>query len=102
MHGSTKRRRRTNGSWRRWSTWPQKLTSRLDFSSVLDTVATAAAEVFGADVGFRLIDGDELLLNSATPGARAELARQRLKIGESISGRVAACADPTATTTVPA
>jgi len=80
----------------------QKLTSRLDFSSVLDTVATAAAEVFGADVGFRLIEGDELVLKSATPGAREKMVRQRLKIGESISGRVAACGEPIVTTNVPA
>ena len=80
----------------------RKLTSRLDFPSVLATVAEAAAEVFGAEVGFRLIEGDDLVLHGATPGAREKMVRERLKIGESISGKVAATGAPIVTSNVPA
>jgi two-component system cell cycle sensor histidine kinase/response regulator CckA len=80
----------------------RKLTSRLDLASVLDTVAEAAAEVFEAEVGFRLIEGDELVLRRATPGARRSMVRERLKLGESISGRVAMTGEPIVTVDVPA
>jgi GAF domain-containing protein/CheY-like chemotaxis protein len=78
-----------------------KLTSQLDLPAVLDTVANAAAELFGAEVGFRLIEGDELVLCGATPGARRVMVRERIKIGESISGRVAATGEPIVTTDIP-
>jgi len=79
----------------------RKLTSRLDVSAVLDTVAEAAVEVFGAEVGFRLIEGDDLVLSRATPGARQKMVRERLRVGESISGHVAATGEPIATADVP-
>ena len=80
----------------------RKLTSRLDFPSVLATVAEAAVEVFGAEVGFRLIEGDDLVLHGATPGAREKMVRERLKIGESIAGKVAATGVPIVTSNVSA
>ena len=80
----------------------RKLTSRLDLPTVLETVAAAAADVFGADVGYRLIEGDELVLHGATPRAREKMVRERLGLGESISGRVAATGDPIVTTNIAA
>jgi GAF domain-containing protein len=80
----------------------RKLTSRLDFPSVLATVAEAVSEVFGAEVGFRLIEGDDLVLHGATRGARERTVRERLKIGESISGKVAATGTPIVTSNVAA
>ena len=79
----------------------RRLTSQLDLPTVLDTVAAAAVELFGAEVGFRLIEGDELVLCQATPGARRVMVRERIKIGESISGLVAATGEPIVTTDVP-
>jgi signal transduction histidine kinase len=78
----------------------RKLTSQLDVSAVLDTVAEAAVEVFGSEVAFRLIEGGDLVVSRATPGALHRLVRQRLKIGESISGRVAATGEPIVTAEV--
>jgi GAF domain-containing protein len=72
----------------------RKLTSRLDLPSVLRTVSEAAAEVFEAEVGFRLIEDDDLVRFGATPGAREVMVRERLKLGESISGRVARTGEP--------
>ena len=79
----------------------RKLTSLLDVSAVLDTVAEAAVEVFGGEVAFRLIEGEDLVLSRATPGARHRLVRERLKVGESISGCVAATGEPIVTADVP-
>ncbi len=75
----------------------RKLTSRLDLSSVLKTVSEAASEIFEAEVGFRLVEGDELVRFGATPGAREVMVRERLKLGESISGRVAQTGEPIVT-----
>ncbi len=72
----------------------RKLTSRLDLASVLATVSEAAAEVFEAEVGFRLIQGDELVRFGATAGAATVMVRERLTLGESISGRVAQTGEP--------
>ena len=80
----------------------RKLTSRLDLPTVLATVAEAAAEVFGAEVGFRLVEGHDLVLHGVTPGASEKMVRERLRIGESISGKVAATGEPIVTSNVPA
>ena len=75
----------------------RRLTSRLDLPAVLDAVAEAAADVFKGEIGFRLIEGDDLVRYRATPHARHVMRRERLKIGESISGRVAATGEPIVT-----
>ena len=68
----------------------QRLTAGLDLSTVLGVIAEAAALVFQGEAGFRLVEGEELVRVGATPGAREKMVRERLRIGESISGQVAA------------
>jgi len=54
----------------------------------------AAAEIFDGEAGFRLAEGQWLVRVGATPGAMEVMATERIGIGESISGRVAATARP--------
>lgn len=63
--------------------------------SVFRTIAVECGRLLGADgVGFRLLEGDELVV-SATWGAAAEVMLvSRLKIGQSLSGIVAQTGEP--------
>lgn len=72
----------------------RQLTAGLDVEAVLGSVVRAAATVFAAEAGLRLLRGEELVRVEATPGARAVMARERLRLGESVSGRVAASGEP--------
>jgi GAF domain-containing protein/CheY-like chemotaxis protein/HPt (histidine-containing phosphotransfer) domain-containing protein/HAMP domain-containing protein len=72
----------------------QRVTRGLDLPAVLDGIAQAAAELFHGEAGFRLIEGEFLVRVGVTPGARDAMARERIRIGESISGRVAALGEP--------
>jgi GAF domain-containing protein/anti-sigma regulatory factor (Ser/Thr protein kinase) len=56
---------------------------------LLDTIADAAARLLGFETGgFRLVEGDDLVI--AGQWGDALMLRPRIKIGESLSGRVAA------------
>lgn len=68
----------------------QKITRDVDLASVLDSVCTAAAALFDAEVGIRLRDGNDLRRVAATSGALLAMPRERIRVGDSISGRVAA------------
>jgi signal transduction histidine kinase/CheY-like chemotaxis protein/HPt (histidine-containing phosphotransfer) domain-containing protein/putative methionine-R-sulfoxide reductase with GAF domain len=68
----------------------QRVTRGLDLHTVLGGISEAAAELFHGEAGFRLIEGESLVRVAVTPGAAGAMARERLRIGESISGRVAA------------
>jgi PAS domain S-box-containing protein len=72
----------------------QRLTAGLALKTVLSAIAEAAAVVFRGEVVFRLVDGDDLVLMGATTGARERIFRERLRIGESLSGHVAATGQP--------
>ena len=72
----------------------QRVTRGLDLHAILGGIAEAAAEVFHGEAGFRLIEGEFLVRVGVTPGAQAAMARERLRMGESISGRVAATGEP--------
>jgi PAS domain S-box-containing protein len=72
----------------------QRLTAGLALKTVLSAIAEAAAVVFKGEVVFRLVDGDDLVLMGATTGARERIFKERLRIGESLSGRVAATGQP--------
>jgi PAS domain S-box-containing protein len=72
----------------------QRLTAGLALKTVLDAIAEAAAVVFKGEVVFRLVDGDELVLMGATSVARERILKERLRIGESLSGHVAATGQP--------
>ena len=67
----------------------------LPVKSLLDTVAEACAQLLGANsVGFRLVDGEDLVLAGAWGDANAVTTLTRLKIGQSLSGVVAATGEP--------
>ena len=72
----------------------QRLTAGLALKTVLGAIAEAAAVVFKGEVVFRLVDGDELVVMGATPLARKKILKERLRIGESLSGHVAATGQP--------
>jgi len=72
----------------------QRLTAGLALKTVLSAIAEAAAVVFKGEVVFRLVDGGELVVMGATPLARKKILKDRLRIGESLSGHVAATGQP--------
>jgi signal transduction histidine kinase/DNA-binding response OmpR family regulator len=72
----------------------QRVTRGLDLPAVLEGIAEAAAAVFGGEAGFRLVDGHDLVRVGVTPGARDAMRRDRIRIGESVSGRVAETGSP--------
>ena len=78
----------------------QRLTRGLDLAALLGTIAGAAAEVFDGEAGFRLVEGGELVRVGATPGALAIMPTERLRLGESLSGRVAASGEAIVTADV--
>ena len=62
---------------------------------LLERVGRTCADLLGTDsVGIRLMDGDELVVAYALGGAKDVMATQRLKVGESLSGLVAATGQP--------
>jgi signal transduction histidine kinase/DNA-binding response OmpR family regulator/putative methionine-R-sulfoxide reductase with GAF domain len=75
----------------------QRVTRGLDLPAVLGGIAEAAAGLFHGEAGFRLVDGDFLIREGVTAGAEQAMALERLRIGESISGRVAASGEPIVT-----
>jgi signal transduction histidine kinase/CheY-like chemotaxis protein len=63
--------------------------------SLFERIARTCGELFSTDsVGIRLLDGDELVVAYASGTARDVMATERLKIGESLSGLVAATGQP--------
>jgi len=62
-----------------------------DEAKLLDAVASEAARLLGLDnAGFRLVEGDELVVAGTAGHARETMLRDRIKLGESLSGQVAA------------
>ncbi|MDO8479812.1 MAG: GAF domain-containing protein [Candidatus Rokubacteria bacterium] len=72
----------------------RRLTAELDLPGLLGSISEAAAEIFEGEAGFRLAEGEWLVRVGATPGAMEAMSSDRIRIGESISGRVAATARP--------
>jgi PAS domain S-box-containing protein len=72
----------------------QRLTRGLELPTVLQAIAEAAAQVFGGEAGFRLLEGEELVRAATTPGARQTMVRERVPVGESLSGAVAVSRQP--------
>jgi GAF domain-containing protein len=78
---------------RHWATLgdvAQRMTRSLNLPTVLNAIVEAAALAFEGEVGFRLLQGEFLIRVGATPGARDTMRQKRIRIGESLSGRVAA------------
>lgn len=68
----------------------QRLTRALSLPTVLHGIADATAEMFGGEAAFRLLEGEWLVRVGATPRAQAVMVRDRVRLGESLSGRVVA------------
>jgi putative methionine-R-sulfoxide reductase with GAF domain len=72
----------------------RRLTAELDLPGLLGSISKAAAEIFEGEAGFRLAEGEWLVRVGATPGAMEASPSERVRIGESIAGMVAATARP--------
>jgi signal transduction histidine kinase/ActR/RegA family two-component response regulator len=63
--------------------------------SLLRSIAETCGALIGSDsVGFRLVEGDELVVAGTWGAGQEGLARRRLKVGESLGGMVAASGEP--------
>ena len=63
--------------------------------SLLATIAEACGRLLDSDtVGFRRVDGDELFLAGSWGDARNVMITERLRVGESLAGRVAVGGEP--------
>ncbi len=59
--------------------------------ALLASIAEEAARLLGVDnAGFRLLDGDELVLAGVAGSAGETMLKPRIKVGESFSGKVVA------------
>src|SRR5713226_3511593 len=63
--------------------------------SLLGTISEACGRLLGSEsVGFRLVEGEELVLAGSWGDAKEVMITSRLRIGESLSGRVAVSGEP--------
>ncbi len=73
----------------------RQLSGIQPLESLLDSIAQACGRLLGSEsVGFRLLDGDDLVVMGAAGDARQVMSAPRLKRGESLSGRVAETGQP--------
>jgi PAS domain S-box-containing protein len=73
----------------------QQLSAIQPLESVLSMVADACGQLLDSDsVGIRLVEGDDLVVVSVRGDAAEAMKTPRLKIGESLSGIVAATGQP--------
>jgi|GEM_PF-867350 len=73
----------------------RQLSGIQPLETVLGLIAEACGRVLDSgSVGFRVVEGDELVTRGVWGDAGAVMVKQRLKIGESLSGRVAATGQP--------
>jgi len=72
-----------------------ELSRMQPLDSLLGRIAKACGRLVKTDwVGFRLVDGDELVVAGTLEGGTEMPVRRRLKIGESLAGQVAATGRP--------
>jgi PAS domain S-box-containing protein len=73
----------------------RRLAGVHDTDQILSLIVEEAPRLLGAEAAaLHLVDGDELVLRAATPIIRELGARQRLHVGESLSGAVVANGRP--------
>src|SRR5206468_455603 len=73
----------------------RRLAAVHDPEEVLTVIVNEAARLVGAEAaGLRLLDGDDLVVGARTEAAAAVMSRPRIKVGESLSGRVVATGSP--------
>ncbi len=69
----------------------RRLAAVHETEKILDLIVNAATRLLGVEAAaLRLLDGDELVLRARTESAAALVARARIHVGESLSGRVVA------------
>jgi signal transduction histidine kinase len=67
----------------------KRLARGLDLQTLLTSIAEEAARLFDVDnAGFRLLEDDELVLAGLAGNAAATMPRPRMKVGQSLSGKV--------------
>ncbi len=67
----------------------KRLARGLDVQALLTSIAEEAMRLFEVDnAGFRLLEGDELVLAGLAGSAAATMPRARMKIGQSLSGKI--------------
>lgn len=66
----------------------QRITRGLDLKTVLESIVEVSAMLFGGEAGFRIRDGDHMILVATTHKARGRVAH-KISAQESISGKVA-------------
>jgi signal transduction histidine kinase/CheY-like chemotaxis protein len=72
-----------------------ELSRMQEIDTLLGRIAEACGRLVNTDwVGFRLVDGDELVVAGTLDPGRGMPVRPRLKIGESLAGQVAATGRP--------
>jgi signal transduction histidine kinase len=72
-----------------------ELSRMQEIDTLLGRIADACGRLVNTDwVGFRLVDGDELVVAGTRDVGKDMLVRPRLKIGESLAGQVAATGRP--------
>ena len=67
----------------------KRLARGLDLPAMLTSIVEEAMRLFEVDnAGFRLLEGDDLVLAGIAGHAGAAMPRQRIKVGQSLSGKV--------------
>jgi PAS domain S-box-containing protein len=73
----------------------RRLGAAHDPDEVLRLILNEATRLLGADAaGIRRLEGDDLVIAARTESAAAVMAKPRIKVGESLSGRVVATGEP--------
>ena len=68
-----------------------KIGALVSTEALLTSIAEEAARLLGLDnAGFRLVEGDDLVVAGLAGSAAQTMLRRRIKIGESLSGKVVA------------
>jgi signal transduction histidine kinase len=67
----------------------KRLARGLDLPAMLTSIVDEAMRLFEVDnAGFRILEGDDLVLAGIAGHAGAAMPRQRIKVGQSLSGKV--------------
>src|SRR5438445_38516 len=81
----------------------RRLAAARDGKSVLARLVDEALNLLGVEAaGIRLLEGDDLVVAARTLSAAPVMVAPRIKVGESLSGRVVATGEPVLVTNLPA
>jgi PAS domain S-box-containing protein len=75
----------------------RRVAAVADTDQILSLLVNEAKRLLDADAaGIRLLEGDDLVLGARSEDAAEVMARDRIKVGESLSGKVVATGEPIA------